>query len=103
MEAVYFVEKNYKKSLKIEDVAAISGYSVTYFSKLFSAQLGKTFSEYLCLTRLKHVQNYLLSTDMSVMDISLECGFSYPGNMTASFRKEFNMTPLQFRKQNKTN
>ncbi len=101
MEAVYFVEKNYKKSLKIEDVAAISGYSVTYFSKLFCAQLGKPFSEYLCLTRLKHVQNLLLSTDMSVMDISLECGFSYPGNMTASFKKEFGMTPLQFRKQNK--
>jgi AraC-like DNA-binding protein len=38
---------------------------------------------------------------MSVMDISLECGFSYPGNMTASFKKEFGMTPLQFRKQNK--
>ena len=101
MEAVYFVEKNYKKPIKIEDVAAISGYSVSYFSKLFYAQLGKPFSEYLCLTRLKHVQNLLLSTDMSVMDISLECGFSYPGNMTASFKKEFNMTPLQFRKQNK--
>ncbi len=102
MEAVYFVEKNYKKPIKIEDAAAISGYSVTYFSKLFSAQLGKPFSEYLCITRLKHVQNLLLSTDMSVMDISLECGFSYPGNMTASFKKEFGMTPLQFRKQNRT-
>ncbi len=103
MEAVYYVEKNYNKPIRIDEVAASSGYSVSYFSKLFSAQLGKTFSEYLCLTRLKHVQNYLLSTDMSVMDISLECGFSYPGNMTASFRKEFNMTPLQFRKQHKTN
>ena len=101
MEAVYYVEKNYKKPIKIEDVAAVSGYSATYLSKLFSAQLGKPFSEYLCITRLKNVQNLLLSTDMSVMDISLECGFSYPGNMTASFRKEFGMTPLQFRKQNK--
>ena len=98
VEAVYYIEKNYNKPIRIEDVAAISGYSVSYFSRLFCAQLGRPFSEYLCLTRLKHVQNLLLSTDMSVMDISLECGFSYPGNMTASFKKEFNMTPLQFRK-----
>ncbi len=102
MEAVYYIERNYAKPLKIEDVASISGYSVSYFSRLFNSQLGTPFSEYLCLTRLKHVQNLLLTTDLSVMDISLECGFSYPGNMTASFKKEFKMTPLQFRKQNQS-
>ena len=101
MEAVYYIESNYQKSLNIDEVAAISGYSVSYFSKLFKNQLGKAFSEYLCLTRLKHVQNLLLSTDMSATEIALECGFSYPGNMTASFKKEFGMTPLKFRKQNK--
>ncbi|RKM61907.1 AraC family transcriptional regulator [Butyrivibrio sp. CB08] len=100
MEAVYYMEKNYRKPIKIEDVASVSGYSVSYFSRLFTSQLGRPFSEYLCITRLKHVQNLLLTTDMSVTDISLECGFSYPGNMTACFKKEFAMTPLQFRKQN---
>lgn len=103
MDAVYFIEKNYKKNIGITEVAAVSGYSASYFSKLFKAQLGKAFSEYLCLTRLKHVQNLLLTTNMSAMDISLECGFPYPGNMTASFRKEFGMTPLKFRKQNRRN
>ncbi len=102
MEAVYYMEKNYKKPIKIEEVASVSGYSVSYFSRIFNAQLGRPFSEYLCITRLKHVQNLLLTTDMSVTDISLECGFSYPGNMTACFKKEFAMTPLQFRKQQKT-
>ena len=101
MEAVYYIESNYQKSLNINEVAAISGYSVSYFSKLFKNQLGKAFSEYLCLTRLKHVQNLLLATDMSATEIALECGFPYPGNMTASFKKEFGMTPLKFRKQNK--
>lgn len=99
MEAVYYMEKNYKKPIKIEDVASVSGYSVSYFSRIFASQLKRPFSEYLCITRLKHVQNLLLTTTLSVTDISLECGFSYPGNMTACFKKEFGMTPLQFRKQ----
>ena len=102
MDAVYYIEKNYKEPIGITEVAATSGYSVSYFSKLFKNQLGKAFSEYLCLTRLKHVQQLLLTTNMSAMDISLECGFPYPGNMTASFKKEFGMTPLKFRKQNKS-
>ncbi|WP_022775322.1 helix-turn-helix domain-containing protein [Butyrivibrio sp. AE2015] len=100
MEAVYYIEKNYMQPLKIEEVARISGYSVSYFSRIFARQLGSDFTEYLCITRLKHVQNMLLTTNKSVMEISLECGFSYPGNMTSSFKKEFGMTPLHFRKQN---
>ena len=99
LEAVYFMEKNYKNNIKIEDAASISGYSVSYFSRLFNAQLGIAFSDYLCNIRLKHVQYKLLTTDKSVTDISLECGFSYPGNMTNAFRSKFGMTPLQFRKQ----
>ena len=102
MEAVYYIEKNYRNPLSIGDVASVSGYSASYFSKIFKEQLGQSFSEYLCLTRLKHVQNLLLTTDLSAMDISLECGFPYPGNMTASFKKEFGMTPLKFRKQNRS-
>ncbi len=98
LEAVYYIEKNYKNDIKIEDVAEISGYSVSYFSRLFNSQIGIPFSEYLCVTRLKHVQHMLLKTDKSVMDIALECGFSYPGNMTSSFKSKFGMTPLQFRK-----
>jgi AraC-like DNA-binding protein len=98
LDAVYYIEKNYKKDLKIENVAAISGYSVSHFSRLFNSQLGISFSDYLISTRLKHVQYLLLTTEKSVTDIAFECGFSYPGNMTGSFKSKFGMTPLQFRK-----
>lgn len=99
MEAVYYMEKNYMNPVKIEDAAGVSGYSVSYFSRLFEAQLGIPFSEYLCNIRLKHVQNALLTTDKTVLEIALENGFAYPGNMSSSFKKKFGMTPLQFRKR----
>lgn len=99
MDAVYYMEKNYMKDLRIKDVADVSGYSVFYFSRLFQTQLGSSFSEYLTNIRLKHVQNDLLTTKKSITEIALENGFSYPGNMTNSFRKAFGITPLQYRKQ----
>jgi len=98
MEAVYYIEANYMKPIKIEDVAAISGYSISYFSRVFQNQLGNPFSEYLTTIRLKHVQDSLITTDKSITEIALENGFSYPGNMTNSFRHAFGMTPLQYRK-----
>ncbi len=99
IDAVYYIESNYMNSLRIEKVAKIAGYSVSYFSRLFQNQLGIPFSDYCNNVRLKHAQYALLTTNKSVMDIALETGFAYPGNMTTYFKKKFGMTPLQFRKQ----
>lgn len=98
LDAVYYMEKNYMKPLKIEEVSTASGYSVSYFSRLFQEQLGVSFSEYLCNIRLKHVQDALLTTKKSILDIALECGFAYPGNMSSCFKRKLGMTPLQYRK-----
>jgi len=98
IDAVYYIERNYAKELLIQEVADVSGYSVYYFSRIFQAQLGSSFSEYVINVRLKHVQNDLLTTEKSITEIALENGFSYPGNMTNCFKKAFGITPLQYRK-----
>ena len=98
IDAVYYIESNYSKNLLIQEVAQASGYSVFYFSRLFQAQLGSSFSEYVTNVRLKHVKNDLLTTNKSITEIALQNGFSYPGNMTNCFKKAFNITPLQYRK-----
>lgn len=98
VDAVYYIEKNYSKNLPIQEVADVSGYSVFYFSRIFQAQLGSSFSEYLTNVRLKHVQNDLLTTQKNITEIAIGNGFSYPGNMTNCFKKAFGITPLQYRK-----
>lgn len=98
VDAVYYIEKNYAKNLPIQEVADVSGYSVFYFSRIFQAQLGSSFSEYITNVRLKHVQNDLLTTQKNITEVALENGFSYPGNMTNCFKKAFGITPLQYRK-----
>lgn len=99
LEAIFFMEKNYTKQIKIKDVAEISGYAVAYFSRLFQKQLGKSFSEYLCNIRLRHVESLLLSTSKSITEISFETGFQYPGNMSSLFQKKVGLTPKEYRKQ----
>lgn len=98
LEAIFYMEKNYATHLDIEAVAEVSGYAVSYFSRLFQKQMGRSFSEYLCNIRLRHVESLLLSTDKSITDIALETGFQYPGNMTSVFRQKIGMTPREYRK-----
>ena len=99
IEAIYYIEKNYMKQIRIEDAAAAGGYSVSYFSRLFKSQLGQSFSDYLLSIRLKHVKSDLISTDRSITEIAVDNGFGYAGNMTSCFRKKTGMTPTRFRRQ----
>jgi AraC-like DNA-binding protein len=87
------------KQIHIEDAAFAGGYSVSYFSRLFQSQLGLSFTDYLQSIRLKHVKSDLISTDRSIMDIAIDNGFIYAGNMSSCFRKKTGMTPTQFRRK----
>lgn len=98
IEAVYYMEKHYAQKLNINMVAKISGFSPAYFSRIFQSQLGKSYSDYLCDIRLKHVKELLLTTDKSIAEIALETGYSYPGNLTEQFKRKTGITPVHYRK-----
>lgn len=97
IEAVYYIEKHYAEDLNIDIVAKISGFSSAYFSRLFKAQVGKAYSDYLCDVRLKHVQKLLLNTNKSITEIALETGYAYPGNLTEQFKRKVGMSPIKYR------
>lgn len=99
IEALYFMEKHYADRLSLETVAGISGFSPAHFSKVFQAQLGKSYSEYLCDIRIRHVEDLLLATNKSIMEIALETGYAYPGNLTEQFKRKVGMTPMAYRKK----
>ena len=100
IDAVYYMEQHYQENPSLETVALLSGYSVSHFSRLFHAQLGKTYSEYLTKIRIRHAQNLLLNTKKSVTEIALETGYLHTGNLSEQFKQQTGMTPLQYRKCN---
>ncbi len=74
IDALYYMEQHYQENPSLETVALLSGYSASHFSRLFHAQLGKSYSEYLTRIRIRHAQELLLNTKKSVTEIALETG-----------------------------
>ncbi|MBD5538342.1 MAG: AraC family transcriptional regulator [Lachnospiraceae bacterium] len=101
IDALYYMETNYGKNLTLEELAQKAHLSTAYFSRLFSAQLGKSFSEYLGDIRLRHVQILLTQSDKSVMDIAMETGYCNGDYLSAQFRKKVGMTPSEYRKKHR--
>ncbi len=98
IDAIYYMEQHYQENPSLETVALLSGYSASHFSRLFHAQLGKSFSEYLTKIRIRHAQDLLLNTKKSVTEIALETGYLHTGNFSEQFRQQTGMTPLKYRK-----
>lgn len=71
----------------------------SYFARLFRAVMGKTFKKYLVSVRLAKAKSILLSTDVSVTDVAMACGYSNLSYFISEYKKEFGKTPRQERKE----
>lgn len=99
INALYTIEKDYAGDLTLEQIAADVGLSTAYFSRLFSAQLGISFTEYLSNVRIRHVYTLLAQTDKTVMEIAMETGYCHGDYLATQFKKKTGMTPTEFRKK----
>ncbi len=95
--ALEFVYENYGQNISMTDASRHCNMSYTAFSRLFTQYLGRGFSEYLLLTRLKKAAVLLADTDKSITDIAMDTGFSTTSYFIQRFREYHGMTPMRFR------
>jgi len=101
MQALAYVETNFKGNPTLEELAKKVGFSTAYFSRLFSKQMGMSYTEYLDKIKIKHVQILLTQTNKTIMEIAEETGYCHGNYLNTQFKKHFGMTPGQYRKKNK--
>lgn len=101
IRSLYIIEQHYDCRLTLEDLAREAGLSVSYFSRLFSEQLGMSFTDYLSNVRIRHVQSLLAQTDKTIMEIALETGFCHGDYLATQFKAKTGMTPSQFRRNSR--
>lgn len=96
-----FIDEHFHKKITLEDLADQVQLSPTYISHLFSKNMGMTFQHYLKMKRLNFAYSQLIQTDAKVIEIALSAGFSDAQTFANFFKREFQATPSQVRKQNK--
>jgi AraC-like DNA-binding protein len=95
--AVSFMKKNFGKTISIEKLAYSAKMSERNFFRLFKNTIGCTPINYLLRIRLHHASEMLTSSDASISEIALSCGFYDSNYFCRKFKEVRNMTPRQFR------
>jgi two-component system response regulator YesN len=99
-QALHMVDASSGPQLSLETVAdAVGVHSVT-LSRIFKQQTGMNFVRYMVRNRLKQAQSMLLKSEKKINDISEEVGYADYRYFRSLFKKEFGLTPSDYRKRN---
>lgn len=93
-----YLYAHFREDITVTDAATYIGYTTNYFSTLFREIFGIPFGLYLRKMRLTYAKNLILSSDMSLTDISMEAGFSSLSHFSKSFKIEYGVSPQEYRK-----
>ena len=98
LEAVKYINDNYSAKLSLEQLADHFGYSKYHFARMFKRYTGKTVTEHINILRCEKASVMLAGTNSTIADISSECGFDGQSYFTEIFRKNYGITPTEYRK-----
>ena len=97
-KAVWYLEGNYHRDVRITDVAAFVGLSRSQLFRVFQRAAEMSPKEYLNILRAEHAAKLLLATDLSLEKVALSSGFFSAGRMNAVFQDQYSTSPSQYRK-----
>ena len=96
------IRKTYMSDeISLDTIAAEVGMSPSYFSSIFSKEMGKTFVEYLTEIRMDRAKELLMCSSMKTSEIGYEVGYKDPHYFSYIFKKTQNCTPKEFRARGK--
>jgi len=98
--ALSYVHGNYGGQINLERAAGEIGISPSHLSRLFVAETGKGFSNYLIQYRIGKAKEMLAMPGASVKAISMACGYPDQNYFARLFKKVTGLTPSSFCPEN---
>ncbi|MFW5981084.1 MAG: helix-turn-helix domain-containing protein [bacterium] len=93
-----YIENRISEDISDADLAELAGFSNSHFRVLFKEATGQTLARYIRRRKLSHAALKLTHSDDNIIDIALSTGFNSHDSFTRAFRREFKLTPVEFRK-----
>ena len=97
--ALSYVRGHFGEHITLDEVARVVHLSPSYFSRLFKAETGKTFSEYLQALRIEQAKSFLRRKDCSMTEIAEQTGFFDQSHFIKTFKQATGVTPGLYRRR----
>ncbi|MEP7280023.1 MAG: AraC family transcriptional regulator [Bacteroidota bacterium] len=93
------MEENFAYNLKLENYAQLCHMSLSAFKKIFKNHYASTPALWLKNRKLDLAVHQLLTSDLSINQISFDCGFEDTSHFIRVFKQKNQLTPFQYRQK----
>lgn len=98
MTITRYLQEHLSEDISLSILAEEFHLSAQYISQLFKSEIGVNFLAYLTNIRMERAKKLLLSTALSIGEISEQLGFGDYRVFTKVFKKSEGVTPSQYRR-----
>lgn len=89
---------NLGEQLTVDDMARTATFSKFHFTRIFQRVTGVSPGRFLSALRLQQAKQLLVSTSLSVADISVRVGYNSVGTFTSRFTRSVGLSPTTYRR-----
>jgi YesN/AraC family two-component response regulator len=93
-----YISNHYSEPLSVEQLASKVFLSTGYMSYIFKKETGEGISQFISTCRMEKAKKLLMETNMKVVQISREVGYSNAAYFCKAFKECFGCSPEQYRK-----
>lgn len=100
--AIKYVKAHLRENPSLNTTAQQINISASYLSKIFVTYLHTPFSTFVLNEKMAYAQKLLVHSRLSMTEVAVEAGFSSSSYFSDCFRRNTGMSPLQFRRENRS-
>ena len=93
-----FIHQNFASKLTVEAIAKRVYVSQYHFSRIFRKHTRYSPYQYLLHTRLHHARKLIQRRDLTIKEITFQCGFTSIDYFSAAFTKKYRVCPTAYRR-----
>lgn len=90
-------ERHTQTHLSAREIANTMGVTLSHLSRALVQWTGHGFLHHLNVVRVRHAQDLLVGTSLTVKEVAAHAGFSGPSTMDRQFRRLAGLTPSRYR------
>lgn len=93
-----YIESHFREEVTIDELSQMANMSTRHFRRVFRSIYGTSPLKYINDLRIQTASHLLTSTELSVTEIAIRCGFSDGNYFSSKFKQAMGKSPLEYRK-----
>src|SRR5512139_65134 len=92
-----YIQEHLHEPLDRETLAAVAGFSIPHFHRVFTAWVGESAAAYVRRLRLERAGRKLRMGAVDITEVALAAGYDSHAAFSKAFKQQFGLRPSEFR------